>query len=64
MLTDCKQLSKLHALPILSPTPGRVIVYEGQPSREATARSPQSLLTGKWEPILTSCLMGRGDDAG
>lgn len=26
----------------------RVVVYEGQPARDATARSPQSLLTGGW----------------
>ncbi len=26
----------------------RVVVYEGQPSSNATARSPQSLLTGAW----------------
>lgn len=26
----------------------RVVVYDGQPSREATAHAPQSLLTGGW----------------
>ena len=35
-----------HTLPTLAPHACRVIVYEGQPSKEATACSPQSLLSG------------------